>query len=138
MHYCIANKGLNVYASCLMTNHFHLITNCDEPFQFPDVIRDIQRDSARTVIKQIINEPESRRANFVLIFKNTPHKTSAKSTYKFRKTGNHAIAVYSEKFLWNKIDYIHINPVVENYVSKPQHWLYSSASIYPEEPSVLP
>lgn len=89
-------------------------------------------------MSQIINEPESRRENLVAIFKNTPHKTSANSTYKFWKTGNHAIEVYSEKFLWIKIHYIHNNPVAENYVSKPEHWLYSSASNYLEAPSVLP
>jgi REP element-mobilizing transposase RayT len=93
LQYCIANKGLNIYASCLMTKHLHLITNCDEPFQFPGVIRDSKRDSARTVIRQIINEPESKRENFVPIFKKTPQNTSAKIMYKFWKTWNHAIEV---------------------------------------------
>jgi hypothetical protein len=33
---------------------------------------------------------------------------------------------------------MHQNPVVENYVNQPEHWLYSSASNYFEEASVLP
>jgi REP element-mobilizing transposase RayT len=32
LRYCIINKGLNVYAYCLMTNHLHIIVNCNEPF----------------------------------------------------------------------------------------------------------
>jgi hypothetical protein len=40
LRYCIANKGLNIYCFCLMTNHLHLISNCNEPFELKDDIRD--------------------------------------------------------------------------------------------------
>lgn len=138
LRYCIDQKGLNVYAYCIMTNHLHLIANCDEPFQLGDTVRDFKRHSARTVLDQIINAPESRRENLVSIFKNAARESSKSKAFKFWKTGNHAIELYSEKFLWDKINYIHNNPVSENFVSKPEHWLYSSASNYLEEESILP
>ncbi|WP_282160873.1 REP-associated tyrosine transposase [Ulvibacterium marinum] len=138
LRYCIDKKGLNVYAYCIMTNHLHLIANCDEPFQLKDTVRDFKRHSARTVLDQILNEPESRRENLVSIFKNAARDSSKSKTFKFWKTGNHAIELYSEKFLWDKINYTHNNPVSENFVSKPEHWLYSSASNYLEEESILP
>ncbi len=138
LRHCIRNKGLNVYAYCLMTNHLHLIANCNEPFQLKDTIRDFKRHSARKVLNQIVYEPESRREYFMAIFKEAAQNHSKSGTYKFWKTGNHAIEVYSENFLWRKIHYIHHNPVVENYVTQPEHWLYSSASNYFEEASVLP
>ncbi len=138
LQYCIRNKGLNVYAYCLMTNHLHLIANCNEPFQLKDTIRDFKRHSARRVLNQIVHEPDSRREHFMAIFKEAAQNHSKRGTYKFWKTGNHAIEVYSEKFLWSKIHYIHQNPVVQNYVNQPEHWLYSSASNYFEEASVLP
>ncbi|WP_237705640.1 hypothetical protein [Croceivirga radicis] len=43
-----------------------------------------------------------------------------------------------KKFLWDKINYIHNNPVVEKFVAKPECWLYSSASNYIEGESILP
>jgi len=58
--------------------------------------------------------------------------------FKFWKTGNHAIELNSEKFLWDKIHYIHNNPVEEKFVAKPEYWLYSSASNYIEDESILP
>ena len=61
LRYCIHNKGLNVYAWCLMSNHLHLIANCDEPFQLNDVIRDFKRHTVKKILFQVINEPESRR-----------------------------------------------------------------------------
>lgn len=138
LRYCIAHKGLNIYAFCLMTNHLHLIANCDEPFQLSDTIRDFKRHSARTILEQINNQPESRRENLMSIFKNAADKNSKSKVLKFWKTGNHAIEIYSEAFLWKKINYIHNNPVSENFVVQPEHWLFSSASNYMELDSILP
>jgi len=138
LRYCIMHKGLNVYAYCIMTNHIHLIANCNEPFQLSDTIRDFKRHSAKTILNQIMNEPESRRENFVSLFKNAAKNSSKSKVFKFWKTGNHAIELNSEKFLWDKIHYIHNNPVEEKFVAKPEYWLYSSASNYIEDESILP
>ncbi|MEP4946679.1 MAG: transposase, partial [Flavobacteriaceae bacterium] len=107
------------------------------PFQLRDTIRDFKRYSAKRIIGQIRNEPESRRENFMFLFKNAAMKNSKSKGFKFWKTGNHAIDLYSEKFIWDKINYIHNNPVMENFVSRPEDWVYSSASNYLEEESIL-
>ncbi len=44
--------------------------------------------------------------------------------YKFWQDGNHAIEVYSEKVTWQKINYIHQNPVVEKIVHKEENYLF--------------
>ena len=51
--------------------------------------------------------------------------------------GNHAEEIYSEKFLWSKIDYIHFNPVRAGLVSKPQDYIYSSASNYVDAKGII-
>ncbi|MBX3164825.1 MAG: hypothetical protein KF900_10110 [Bacteroidetes bacterium] len=50
--------------------------------------------------------------------------------HKFWQEGNHAIELYNEKFVWDKINYIHNNPVEAGYVRKSYEWIYSSASNY--------
>ena len=130
LRYCIKNKGLNVYAYCLMTNHLHMVVNCNEPFQLKDVIRDFKRHTVKTIIDQIINKPESRREWMLREFEAAADKTDRNKTYKFWKSGNHAIELFTEKFVWEKINYIHNNPVKEKFVKNPQEWLYSSASNY--------
>ena len=130
LRYCIKNKGLNVYAYCLMTNHLHMVVNCNEPFQLKDVIRDFKRHTVKTIIDQIINKPESRREWILREFEAAADKTDRNKTYKFWKSGNHAIELFTEKFVWEKINYIHNNPVKEKFVKNPQEWLYSSASNY--------
>ncbi|MFM1914857.1 MAG: hypothetical protein RLZZ531_526 [Bacteroidota bacterium] len=130
LRYCIKNKGLNVYAYCLMTNLLHMVVNCNEPFQLKDVIRDFKRHTVKTIIDQIINKPESRREWMLREFAEAGDKNARNKTYKFWKSGNHAIELFTEKFVWEKINYIHNNPVKEKFVKNPQEWLYSSASNY--------
>jgi hypothetical protein len=49
---------------------------------------------------------------------------------KFWQVGNHAIELFSEKFVTDKINYIHNNPVEAGFVNEPQEWIYSSAKNY--------
>lgn len=137
LRYCIKTKGLNVYAYCLMTNHLHLIVNCNEPNNLSDVIRDFKRHTVKAIIRQITNEPESRREWMLQLFEDEADKTKRNKIYKFWQTGNHAIELYSEKFVWEKINYIHNNPVKEKYVKEPYEWIYSSASNYWLEDGIL-
>ena len=137
LRYCIKEKGLNVYAYCLMTNHLHLIANCDEPHQLKDVIRDFKKFTSKKILSQIINEPESRREWMLEIFSSKANASSKHKNFKFWQAGNHAIELYSEKFTWDKINYIHQNPVKENYVKNIEDWMYSSATNYLDEISLL-
>ncbi len=137
LRYCIKNKGLNVYAYCLMTNHLHLVVNCDEPFQLADTIRDFKRHIVKKVFFQIINEPESRREWMLNMFQKNGETYKSNESFKFWKTGNHAIELFTEKFVWEKINYIHNNPVQEDFVINPEDWKYSSASNYINDTGIL-
>jgi putative transposase len=57
--------------------------------------------------------------------------------YKFWQDGNHAIELFSEKFVWDKINYIHNNPVESGLVKQAHEWVYSSASNYQEMESII-
>ena len=83
LQYCIKNKGLNVYAFCLMTNHLHLIVNCDEPFELKDTIRDFKRHTVKQVLFQIRNETESRRKWILNLLESNGAKYKANEKIKF-------------------------------------------------------
>ena len=136
LRYCIAHKGLIVHCYCLMTNHIHLIVDVEDSFRLEDGIRDFKRYTAQRIIEQIKTEPESRRGWMLKAFERAGTKIGNKH-YKFWKTGNHAIELYSNWFIWEKINYIHNNPVKDGFVSNPEDWLYSSASNYKGEKGVL-
>jgi REP element-mobilizing transposase RayT len=138
LRYCIENKGLNIYSFCLMSNHLHLIANCNEPFELKDVIRDFKKFSSKKILNQILNEPESRREWMLKEFTKAADNSPKHKNYKFWQEGNHAIELYNEKFTWDKINYIHMNPVEEGFVNHESEWKYSSASNYHGKESILP
>jgi hypothetical protein len=57
--------------------------------------------------------------------------------YKFWKDGTHAIEGCAEKVLWQKIHYIHQNPVKAKFVHREEDYLFSSARNYHGLPSVI-
>jgi REP element-mobilizing transposase RayT len=132
LKYCISEKGLNVYAYCIMTNHIHLIVNCNEPFQLKDTIRDFKKFTSKAILREIKSGIESRRSWLLELFEKAGSKTAKNKTYKVWQTGIHAIELYSQKFTWNKVNYIHQNPVEAGFVGRAEDWSYSSASNYME------
>ncbi len=40
--------------------------------------------------------------------------------------------------LWQKLDYIHNNPVKRGYIDDPPHWRYSSYRNYQDLPGLIP
>ncbi len=135
LNYCQKQKGLNIYAYVIMSNHIHLIVNCNEPFKLINVIRDFKKFTSKKIIEQILNESESRREWMLNQF--NKEKTDKHKNYKFWEAGNNAIELVSVHFTWNKINYIHDNPVRAGLVEKQYHWIYSSATNYYRKNSLL-
>ena len=137
LQYCQKEKGLNIYAYVIMSNHLHMIVNTNEPFLLKDTIRDFKKFTSKQILKQIQNEPESRREWMLALFEDEAESSKKHSYFKFWQVGNHAIELHSEKFVWDKINYIHNNPVEAGLVKNAHDWLYSSASNYQDMESIL-
>jgi REP element-mobilizing transposase RayT len=135
--YCIKNKGLAIYAYCIMTNHLHMIANCDEPFQLKDTIRDFKKHTAKQLISLIKNGNESRKEWMLKVFEEAGRSSTKNKDYKIWQSGNHAIELFSPIFTWDKVNYIHQNPVRAKLVNNGEDWIYSSASNYSDQESVL-
>lgn len=60
LNYCRKNKGLEVFAFVMMTNHVHLIlrSKCGK---LSDTIRDLKKFTTNTIIDEIKKDKESRR-----------------------------------------------------------------------------
>ncbi len=130
LKHCADQKGLVIFAYVIMTNHIHLIVNTNEPFLLKDTIRDFKKFTSKKITEQIEEDPESRREWMLPIFLMNAANSKKHKEYKFWHGGNHAIEFFSEKFVWDKINYIHNNPVRAGFVKEPQEWLYSSAKNY--------
>ena len=129
LNYCIKDKGMTVYAYVIMSNHIHMVIQSNEG-KLSDLIRDFKKFTAKMILDKIKHEPESRREWMLERFQKAIESHTRNKNYQFWQYGNHAEEVYSEKFLWSKIDYIHMNPVRSGLVKKVEDYIYSSASNY--------
>ena len=64
------------------------------------------------------------------IFKEEGSKNSRNKEYQFWRQDNQPTELYSPKFVFQKIYYIHNNPVESGIGEKAEDYLYSSAKDY--------
>ncbi len=134
--FCIKNRGMILYGYVIMSNHIHMIIQSDEG-KLSDLLRDFKKFTSKTIIEKIQTEPESRREWMLERFKLARENHSRNKNYQFWQYGNHAEEIYSEKFMWSKLDYIHFNPVRAGIVCKPKDYIFSSASNYIDEKGIV-
>jgi REP element-mobilizing transposase RayT len=130
LKYCQKEKGLAIYGFCLMSNHLHLIARAEGKFTLSEILRDFKKFTSKAIIKEIMEEPESRRRWMLDYFRDAGEKTKKIKNFKFWQDGNHAEIIDSNKFFDEKLKYIHYNPVKELIVENPEDYLFSSARNY--------
>jgi REP element-mobilizing transposase RayT len=138
LHFCQKEKGLEIFAWCIMTNHVHLIfrsTKGQEP-QF--LLGDFKRFTSKAIVQAIIENPKESRKEWLLEqFKKAGEKSSNVDKYQFWRHDNKPIELWSNKVIFEKINYIHNNPVEEGLVYHPEDYVYSSAKDYSGQKGVL-
>jgi REP element-mobilizing transposase RayT len=118
-----------LYGYVIMSNHIHMIIQSNKG-KLSDLVRDFKKFTAKSILYKIQNEPESRRDWMLERFKLAPETHSRNKNYQFWQYGNHAEEIYTEHFMWSKLDYIHMNPVRAGIVMKIEDYIYSSANNY--------
>ena len=64
------------------------------------------------------------------IFRQAGEANVKNTTYQFWQQENHPIELFSNKFIDQKLNYIHQNPVTAGLVDEPWEYRYSSARDY--------
>lgn len=137
LEYCKKNKGLIVNAWCLMSNHLHMIVETIDRTSLSDVLRDFKKFTSKEIIKTIQEIPESRKEWLLNRFEYAGRNNVKIKNYKFWMDGNEAKELSSTQFLDEKMNYIHNNPVVAEYVDSPEEYRYSSARDYCGEKGLI-
>lgn len=134
--YCRLHKGLNIYAYVIMTNHVHCVISAKEN-NLSDVLRDLKRHTSNSLLKKLINTENSRTDWMLEQFSIAAGRHQRNEKYQIWEHTNHAIELYSNEFINQKIGYIHQNPVKAGLVEHAHYWRYSSQSNYLGMESVI-
>ena len=130
LEHCQQNKGLEIYAYCIMSSHIHLLCKATNGFILSDVIRDFKKFTSKKIIQTIIDEPESRREWMPDYFEKAYSHLKREQHYKIWQDGYHAEIVESNWFIKQKSNYIHDNPVKDKIVLLAEDYFFSSVRNY--------
>ncbi|MDF3077578.1 MAG: Transposase like protein [Sphingobacteriaceae bacterium] len=64
-------------------------------------------------------------------------KNSNNTDFQFWRQDNHPIELWGNHMMDQKLEYVHMNPVVSGFVDSPEAYLYSSARDYAGEKGLL-
>ncbi len=133
LKYCIENKGLELYAWCIMSSHVHLISGTSGS-KMEDIMRDMKRHTSKTLLDAIKNNPtESRREWMMWMFERAGKRNPNNEHYQFWQQNNKPIELSNPEMTRQKLNYLHENPVEAGFVENPWEYLYSSARDYQTE-----
>ncbi|MFM2338258.1 MAG: hypothetical protein RL115_1451 [Bacteroidota bacterium] len=121
---------MRLHSWCIMSNHLHLIVASKEN-DLSGLLRDFKKFTSKEIIKAIKeNKQESRREWMLEIFQREGAKNSRNKDYQFWRQDNQPIELNTGPFTFQKMNYIHQNPVETGIVAKAEEYLYSSAKDY--------
>ncbi|MCD6660341.1 MAG: transposase [Lentimicrobium sp.] len=131
------NKGLRIFGYCIMPNHVHMIVQGTEKWSVSEILRDLKKISNRKIVQALQEEDTKKSGQILSLFKEAADKIKRVKNFKVWQDGNHAILLYSNKFYWQKLNYIHMNPVKKGLCINTWDYEYSSARDYTGHKSVL-
>lgn len=136
--YCQDNKGLEVYAYCIMSSHIHMIISSSGKAPIEGIIRDLKKYTAVKLIEAIEqNQQESRKSLLLWLFERAGKKNNNNTRFQFWVQDNHPVELSTNHMQDQRLHYIHQNPVEAGIVLNPEDYLYSSARNYAALPDCL-
>ena len=126
LKYCQNKKGLKLIAYVIMPNHIHTIMSADNG-NLSGILRDYKQYTSRKITETLQQRGKSQ---ILTLFQSAAKYDKKGNLYKVWQTGSHPQFMDYDGKLFQKIEYIHNNPVRKGYVEKPEYWVYSSARNY--------
>lgn len=127
--YCQKNKGLEIFAYVIMTNHLHLVAQAQK--NMSDWLRDFKSYTSKGLYRLIeTNEEESRREWMLDIFKQQGKANDLNKEFQVWQNGSHptCLSRHYISMIQQKINYMHDNPIRAGFVPEAYMYTYSSAN----------
>ncbi|MPL95770.1 hypothetical protein SDC9_41942 [bioreactor metagenome] len=136
LKFCQENKGLRIFVWVIMPSHIHLVADSLNG-NLSKTIGEFKRHTSKTIYDELKRETEFDSTEFLTLFRDFSTLHSRNNDYQVWIQDNHPVELFSSKFIDQKIDYIHNNPVKAGYVEKTEDYLYSSARNYADMPELI-
>jgi putative transposase len=120
--YLTKAKRINVYGFVIMSNHFHLIWQMMGEHKREDVQRDFLKYTGQRILKKLQGSQPKLAAELVVNAKDRKHQVWERNSL--------GIPLWTPEVFFQKLDYIHNNPVKAGLCKFKEDYKYSSARFY--------
>ncbi|HEY7118918.1 MAG TPA: hypothetical protein VH475_20175 [Tepidisphaeraceae bacterium] len=116
--------AFDLWAYVIMPEHAHVIVF---PRQFPYDISAFLNSVKQSVSKRALHFVERNAPGFLKQM--ADRQPSGQMSHRFwQRGGGYDRNLWSEEQVWEKIVYLHNNPVKRGLCARPEHWVWSSAA----------
>jgi putative transposase len=122
LNFLVGEKRVTVYAFAIMSNHFHLIWQMTGDHTRDKVQRDFLKFTSQQILKHLKEEQSSLLVNLAVNAKDRKYQVWERNSL--------GIPLWSSAALYQKLDYIHNNPVKAGLCKYAEEYKYSSAKFY--------
>ncbi len=124
LDYLSKNGEIIVYCFVIMRDHIHLVWEFEKKENIHEIIRRFKSFTGSRVIKLVGSADEEYLENF--------QSERQDRKYKFWKVGSNDYHLLHKDIIFQKIKYIHKNPLKGDYktVDSPKDYFYSSSKFY--------
>jgi REP element-mobilizing transposase RayT len=122
--YLQQERELRLFAYVILENHLHLIASAPE---LSDVMQRFKSFTAHQIVDLLRRHGAETLLRQLQTLK-LQHKMD--SNVQVWQEGSMPKQIQNDEMMWQKIEYIHMNPVNRGFVDDPLHWRWSSARNY--------
>jgi REP element-mobilizing transposase RayT len=124
LSFLVQQKRVVVYSFVIMPNHLHLIWHISSTVKRADMQRDFLKYTAYQLIKRM------KEHNDPALHQHTVN--AADRRIQIWERNPLSVNIYTEKMFFQKMHYIHRNPIADKWklCNYPPHYRFSSASFY--------
>ena len=124
-------RDIDIFGYVIMENHLHWIAAGNE---LSKQVGHFKSYTARCILDALETLGFLTMLEELRYFK-LRHKTDQE--YQLWQEGSHPEQIQNDEMMWQKLEYIHNNPLRRGYVDDPTHWRYSSARNYAGEAGLI-
>jgi REP element-mobilizing transposase RayT len=127
--HCQQNKDLEIYGWCIMTSHVHMIIGSRgrKLDKIVGEMKSFTSKSLRSAITAHHGHGESRKEWMLWMVGRAGKKNGNNKDWQLWQQHNKPLEILGEDMFYQKLDYIHRNPVEAGFVENEEDYLYSSA-----------
>lgn len=125
--YCQAEKDLDIYGWCIMSNHVHMIIGSRNR-ALDKTVGEMKSYTSRALRKAIADHiGESRKEWIMGMMETAGMRNSNNEEWQLWQQHNKSLEILNRDMFYQKLNYIHQNPVEAGFVENEEDYLYSSA-----------